>query len=219
MIDCFLAIDFDGTIADVDVTDTVLSQFASDEWLEIEKRWDSGEIGAQQCLAEQMELIGADLNTVLDFVDTVTIDPGFGKFVTFVRAVGLAHAIISDGFCVFIRRILVKAGIIGVPVFANYLLERDGKLNVSYANSFPGCPAGTCKCAVVDRLKMNLPVVLIGDGRSDFCLADKADFVFAKGRLSEYCRERKLPYLEYENFSEVIKGLKQLSDHDLQQVG
>ncbi|MBP2642711.1 MAG: 2,3-diketo-5-methylthio-phosphopentane phosphatase [Firmicutes bacterium] len=218
MLECFLAIDFDGTISEVDVTDAVLSKFAGAEWLEIEKRWSNGEIGSRQCLSEQIELIGADLETVLKFVDTVRIDSEFARFVTFVRSVGLAHAIISDGFCVFIRRILANAGIIGVPVFANNLKEQSGKWKTFYVNSFPGCPAGTCKCAVVERLRTNLPVVLIGDGRSDFCLADKADFIFAKGKLSEYCKERNLPYLEYKDFSDVTQNLLQLTEKVLRQM-
>ncbi|MBP2656452.1 MAG: 2-hydroxy-3-keto-5-methylthiopentenyl-phosphate phosphatase related protein [Firmicutes bacterium] len=219
MIECFLAIDFDGTIAEDDVTDAVLTKFAGDEWLEIEACWLKGDIGSKECLVRQMALVEADWEAVLSFIDGLAIDCKFAAFIQFVRMQGTAHAIISDGFAVFIRRILANAGIIGVPIFANYLTDENGVLKASFVNDAVGCPAGTCKCAVVERLKMNLPVVLIGDGRSDFCLADKADFVFAKDRLAEYCRERGIAHLEYRDFADVIDNLSRLTLSDMQQVG
>lgn len=47
-MDYFLAVDFDGTVAQFDVTDAVLEEFAGNEWLTIEKLWDEGRIGSQK---------------------------------------------------------------------------------------------------------------------------------------------------------------------------
>jgi len=219
MNDFFLAVDFDGTIAETDVTDTILTEFARPEWLEVEELWVNGVIGSQECLTRQMALIDATMDTLLTFVDNVAIDSHFHQFVQFVRTKEIPFAIISDGFSQFIRRILANADIRNVPVYANNLAESNGQIKTSFSNSAIGCPAGTCKCWTARKLSPGLPVVLIGDGRSDFCLADKADYVFAKGKLTVYCQEKGIPFTAFEDFGGVIRGLKRFDCSNLCRVG
>lgn len=212
MIDCFLAVDFDGTIAETDVTDAVLERFASKEWLAVEELWLNGAIGSRECLARQIELVDADLVTVFSFIDGITIDSHFGRFVSFVDDKRLACAIISDGFAPFIRRILIGAGHDGLPVYANDVVEENGRLRASFPDSDDECLAGTCKCTLAEKLSGDRPVVLIGDGGSDFCLASKASFVFAKDKLAAYCRQKGIPHIEFADFGEVIEGLLRLDE-------
>lgn len=215
----FLAVDFDGTIAERDVTDTVLTEFASPEWVNVEKLWQSGVIGSQECLARQMALVDATLETVLAFVEQIAIDRYFPLFVRHIRASKIPFAVISDGFSLFIQRILIKAGLFDVPVFANQLAEENGRLRASFTNNAVGCPSGTCKCFTAGILANGLPVVLIGDGRSDFCLADRADYVFAKGKLAGYCQSMGIPHTEFGDFREVVHGLRRLGNSNVCRVG
>jgi 2-hydroxy-3-keto-5-methylthiopentenyl-1-phosphate phosphatase len=70
--------------------------------------------------------------------------------------------------------------------------------------------SGTCKCAVAQRLAVTAggPVVLIGDGRSDMCLAGRADYVFAKGSLARYCDAEAIPYTEFQTFVDLLEVVK-----------
>ena len=69
-----------------------------------------------------------------------------------------------------------------------------------------GCGrCGFCKGTVVRELQeAGHRVVVCGDGTSDRCAADAADFVFATRRLVDHCRERALPHLPFADFHEVM---------------
>jgi 2-hydroxy-3-keto-5-methylthiopentenyl-1-phosphate phosphatase len=49
--------------------------------------------------------------------------------------------------------------------------------------------------------------ILVGDGRSDFCLAERADLVLAKDSLLGHCRASGLPHIAFENFDEATRLL------------
>lgn len=204
----YLAIDFDGTIACTDVTDAVLERFADPKWIESETRWKQGLIGSAQCLREQMALIHTPLSEILQFVSQIEIDESFIEFAIRVRQLGLPMAIISDGFTPFIRAILAEYGLTSVPIYANGLSEKEGELIVEFPHQIDTCASGTCKCHVVSQLAKGLPVYLIGDGRSDFCLARQADYVYAKAELVDYCRENNIDYSVYRNFTDICKSLE-----------
>jgi 2-hydroxy-3-keto-5-methylthiopentenyl-1-phosphate phosphatase len=207
-MNCFLAIDFDGTIAKFDVTDAVLEQFAPPEWLEVEKLWETGVIGSKECLRKQMALINTPLAEVLEFVETIEIDPSFLSFVKQMQHQQVPLAIISDGFRIFIDAILAKNGLVGLKIFANELTEISGKLITDYPYSVAQCSSGTCKCMTSQQAAQGLPVYLIGDGRSDFCLAGAADFVYAKAHLVDYCQQREIPYCVYTDFEDILHDLR-----------
>jgi hypothetical protein len=40
----------------------------------------------------------------------------------------------------------------------------------------------------------------MGDGQSDFCIAERANFVLGNGRLAAHCR---LPHVEIEDFADA----------------
>lgn len=219
MNNCFLAIDFDGTISEIDVTDAILQRYANSDWLAVEELWINGTIGSQECLERQMRLVKADIEVILSFIDGITIDQHFSSFIQYVNSRDIPHAIISDGFSLFIRRILTNAGLPDVPVYANHLAEESGILKAAFTNSAIGCSAGTCKCTVARKLSQGKPMVLIGDGRSDFCLADKADYVFAKGKLVTYCHSKGIAYSAFDDFRDIIQVLNQLELSSTRRAG
>jgi len=53
-------------------------------------------------------------------------------------------------------------------------------------------------------------VLVIGDGKSDMCVASTADFVFAKGSLADYCVANHIPHARFDTFAEVTALLAQL---------
>ena len=46
-------------------------------------------------------------------------------------------------------------------------------------------------------------IVFIGDGVSDYCAADKADFLWAKSSLIKYCEKNNIKHSKFQDFSDI----------------
>lgn len=202
--------DFDGTISKEDVTDLVLERFARPEWHEIEDQWTSGEITSAQCMQRQVRLIEATREELYAFLDTVEIDADFAAFKQFCDTKGLALTVVSDGVDHFIRRVLARHGFSDIPVIANRLLSGENTAGSAFDLEFPfmdgACTAGSgvCKCAVVSPSSDH---IYIGDGRSDFCVANEAMVVFAKAKLADYCRAQRIAFFPYDSFADIQRSV------------
>ncbi|EJZ22864.1 MtnX-like HAD-IB family phosphatase (plasmid) [Rhizobium sp. Pop5] len=203
--------DFDGTISIQDVTDVVLSCFAEPEWEDIEQQWKDGLIGSAECMRRQIALIRASRRELDAILDTVAIDPGFPAFRDYCRVNGLPLTIVSDGVDYFIRHVLGRNGITDLPVVANLLhcTVVDGleSYTLAAAPNSAGCSSGSgvCKCRVVSGME---PQIYIGDGRSDFCVAGRADLVFAKDKLADYCDDKNIPFIAFDDFTDLLSKMK-----------
>jgi len=203
-------IDFDGTVAPADTVDALLEKFADPDWLRIEQEWVEGRINSRQCMAAQLALVSADELTLRTFLESVMIDPAFAEFVRHVSPFA-DLAIVSDGLDYPIVRALRKAGV-SIPVYANRTEFRERGVGISFPFSRPSCTvkSGVCKCSVAQTVDAGrgLTSVLIGDGRSDQCVAHQADFVFAKGSLITYCRDNGIPYTPFQSFADVLAAIR-----------
>lgn len=206
----FVSVDFDGTVTDLDITDSVIKEFAVPGWEEIEVLWEDGEIGSRECLSRQMALINTPVRGLLEHVRSMSINESFISFVDFMRSSGIPFGIISDGFQIFIESLLIEAGLQGVPVYANQLIEGENGLKTFFPYTNPACPSGMCKCRTARDLSNLLPIIHIGDGRSDFCIADKAAYVFAKDKLAHYCVSKEIPHTAFSSFASVEDNLRAL---------
>ena len=209
--DWMVVCDFDGTISTVDVTDELLNAHADERWLDIEEQWKDGRIGSRECLSRQIELLNATPADVDRLADSITIDPHFKAFVEYCDAVGVPITIVSDGLDGVIERILFRHDLGHIPVFANALLATGRQAHRLVSPYFDGnchAGAGTCKCAVLEGLRDDLPgrkIMFVGDGRSDFCAARRmSDVVAAKSKLLTYMRSNGGPgAVPYESFADV----------------
>lgn len=206
----YVSIDFDGTITDADITDAVIQRFARPGWEEAERLWEDGVIGSRECLETQFSLIDASLDNILKYVDTYSIDKDFKGFLAFLRDAGIQFGIISDGFQVIIERMLSRAGISSVPVYANRLVEEGGELKTSFPYHNKSCVSGVCKCEVTRILSSDAPVIHIGDGRSDFCIAEEAHLVYSKSKLTAFCRGKAIEHFEFTNFRDIQTSMSAL---------
>jgi 2,3-diketo-5-methylthio-1-phosphopentane phosphatase len=206
----FVTIDFDGTINASDVTDAVIKKFARFGWQEVESLWEEGRIGSRECLARQMALVDAPLEQIVEYACTHPIDPGFPDFMRLLKGAGIPFAIISDGFKPIINGIFAAAGFSELPVHANDLLEDATGLKTIFPNTSGVCQSGTCKCKTADLLAGGLPIVHIGDGRSDFCISRKATHVFSRGKLTGYCVENDIPHSAFTDFQGMQKDFEAL---------
>jgi 2-hydroxy-3-keto-5-methylthiopentenyl-1-phosphate phosphatase len=62
--------------------------------------------------------------------------------------------------------------------------------------------SGNCKCQFADAA-IGKAKIVIGDVRSDFCVAGRADLVLAKGALARHCRAGDLPFFAFQSFAEA----------------
>ena len=200
-VKCRVLVDFDGTIAPIDTTDLLLERFAEPEWHGIEEDWKAGRIGSRECLVRQIDLVRATPAQMDGFIDSLEIDPGFGRFVGLVQDLGFPIAVVSDGLDRTIGSVLDKHAI-DIPYFANRLEWRGGnRWRLSFPHAKGDCSAlsGNCKCAFAEGQPRQVKI-LVGDGRSDFCLAGRSDLVLAKSSLLEHCRKNDLPHIAFDNF-------------------
>ena len=201
-------VDFDGTVAPTDTVDALLERFADPEWRRLEERWVRGEISSRQCMAAQIALVRGGRAELEEFLHSVRIDPSFADFVRYVEPFAEV-IVVSDGLDMPARHALRD---LEVPIFANRLRCRDNGLELSfpYANAACEVGSGVCKCEVARTTNAGrgLATVLIGDGRSDFCLARSVDFVFAKGTLRRYCEAESIIHSPFETFAEVLTTVR-----------
>lgn len=205
---CRVFVDFDGTIAPVDTTDLLLERFAAPAWREIEDEWKAGRIGSRECMVRQIDLVRATPVEMDAFIGSVQIDQGFGRFVNLFRRLGHTLVVVSDGLDRTIRTVLDRHDI-EVPYFANHLQWRGAdrwRLKFPHAKTDCAALSGNCKCSFAEGRPRELNI-LVGDGRSDFCLAGRADLVLAKSALLKHCRKAALPHIAFESFDEATELL------------
>jgi 2-hydroxy-3-keto-5-methylthiopentenyl-1-phosphate phosphatase len=212
-VKCRVLLDFDGTISEADTTDLLLERFAEPAWHEIEGDWKAGRIGSRECMARQIDLVRATPAEMDAFIRTVRIDRGFRGFVRRFGQLGHSLIVVSDGLDRIIRTVFDRAEI-DLPYFANHLQWRGGdrwRLTFPHARGTCATLSGNCKCSFAEGRPRQL-TIMVGDGRSDFCVAGRADLVLAKGSLLSHCRANDLPHCAFETFEEATALLSRWLD-------
>ena len=201
--------DFDGTIAFEDVTDSLLLRFGRPGWDVLEADWRDGRIGSGQCMAGQVALLDCSEDELREHLAGVSIDHQFGAFVAAVESRGWPLVVVSDGLDFAISEILRRHRLSRLQVVANHLMPdgpRRWRLELPHARADCASASGNCKCA---RARPPLaaagqPVLMIGDGASDFCVAGRADMTFARKRLLEHCLDQALTHRPVADFRQAL---------------
>ncbi|WP_205746106.1 MULTISPECIES: MtnX-like HAD-IB family phosphatase [Dyella] len=210
--------DFDGTISVEDVIDSLLDRFGRPGWEALEQDWRAGRIGSRECMTGQVALLELTREQLDEHLQGLWIDHAFPQFVARTRAAGIPMRVVSDGLDYAIHKILGRYGLDDLPLAANHLSPAATKDHWQLTSPFKaeGCRSGTCKCACVEQARgTGARTLLIGDGASDFCAADRVDFVFAKHRLIEHCRAAGIPYVPITGFEDALELLPRLLDGSL----
>lgn len=206
--------DFDGTISVDDAIDRLLERFGQPGWERIESDWRAGRIGSRECMTGQVALLDLSAAELDAYLGTLAIDPAFPAFVSAARRREVPIQVVSDGLDVVIANLLDRHGVADLPVVANHL-RAHGQRRWSLTSPWQakGCSSGTCKCARADTAaSTGRKTLLIGDGASDFCVASRVDFVFAKNRLIDHCRASGIPHVPISGFEEALACLSLLLD-------
>ena len=214
--------DFDGTIAKVDIGDELFLEYGEFEpyhtWLI------NDEISIYDYWKELCRSLkpGVDAETIKNFAEQCEIDPYFLSFSEFCKNEGITLRVVSDGFDSYIAPTLEKAGLGHLDVNCNKMIFlEDGSVEPFFPLADESCK---CKCAVckrnavISKCEDEDIIVFIGDGYSDFCVAEHSDIVFAKKNLGVYCAKNKIPNYQFNNFFDVKRILeKKIKERTLKQ--
>ena len=205
---CILS-DFDGTITKKDGLYSFIETYAKGNWQDIEQSWAKGKIDSKTCLIEEFKLIpNLSEKLIVDFIDYhIDIDENFCDFIKKIRDENIDFFIVSDGLDFFIEKILKKYEINNLKIFSNHAEFVNGQFKITFPNDYSCCEnnSGTCKCKILSDLRSEYDkIIYIGDGVSDYCVAPKADILFAKSKLENYCKTNSISYNFYDNFSDIF---------------
>ena len=108
-----ILVDYDGTIALTDVSDTVMAEYVTGAWEAEAAAYDAGLMGSRRLMTLEMALVDADPADLLATAAAQPHDPGFVPFVRRAQAAGIPIEVVSDGFGFFIEPALAALGVGG----------------------------------------------------------------------------------------------------------
>ena len=200
-----ILVDYDGTVALTDVSDTVMAAYVTGAWEAEAAAYDAGLMGSRRLMTLEMAMLDADPADLLATAAEQPHDPGFVPFVRRAQAAGIPVEVVSDGFGFFIEPALLALGVGELPVITARTTFAGRRASIAYPNGHPTCfVCGTCKRQrVLDHQAAGRAVVFIGDGESDRYAAGYSDIVFAKRSLVRICLEAGWPFQRWTEFSEI----------------
>ena len=204
-----IAVDFDGTVTEIDLLDTIARDFGDPVvYQEVDDGLHGGTMALRDVITREFEPVQSPLDEVVGWeLDNVRVRDGFREFVELARERGWRVVIVSSGFHELIEPILEREGV-EVELHANRVdPSTDGwRVEWRYDSSCESC-GESCKRSVVQELAGDDELVYIGDGYSDRCAAEASDKVFATRGLAEYLDQRGISYERFDDFHDVVRGL------------
>lgn len=204
--------DFDGTVNLKDVSFSILNHFTGGRWEGIDKDFLSGKIGSTTAYSRVSKLLkGNEMEWRESSRSMADIDPYFKKLLkekpSLVKVI-----IVSDGFDIYIEEILKKEGISGIEFYANKVKFKGNGIEIKFpfrSKECDGC--GTCKKEILLKKKREgyEHIIYIGDGYSDRCAYQYADWVFARRTLSKIILSKKKGFSYLKNFESLLKWIKE----------
>ncbi|NMO18803.1 HAD-IB family phosphatase [Pyxidicoccus fallax] len=208
-----LICDFDATATVEDLGNAVAIHFGGhDNWRRAEDEYLAGQFDFATLLQRIFHPIRASQEEVARFArERAVLRHGFEALVSRCREAGRPFVLASAGLDVYIHAVLERLD----PVLRGHLQVRANEatcapegMQVRFPGAGGGCgKCGSCKRVIVQEWqRRGYKVAYCGDGASDRCAADVADWVFARASLHAYCRERAIPHRAFESFHEVIEA-------------
>jgi 2-hydroxy-3-keto-5-methylthiopentenyl-1-phosphate phosphatase len=204
-----LVVDFDGTVTQEDLLDTIASRFGDpDVYREVDEGLDEGRLTLREVITREYEPVRRPLEEIVAWeLENVSIRPGFRELVQLAKSEGWRFVIVSSGFHELIEPILEHEGV-AVELHANRVDPRPEGWKVlwQYDETCDSC-GESCKRSIVQEFAGDGELVYVGDGYSDRCAAEASDRVFATKGLARYLDERGIPYERFDDFHDVAHRL------------
>jgi len=206
--------DFDGTFTEKDIGYRIFSHFSGGQNRKLVEDWKKGLITSRDCLTKEAAMLDASYNDIYSFLDNFKLSPGALELYEVVKNLEIPFYIVSDGIDIYIDYVLKKYGLGDIKYFCNRGTIRNNRMRLEFLYDNYDCPrCGCCKGAriadIIGEENEIWKVVFIGDGLSDICALPKADIIFARGDLLEYCQEKNKVAIEYKNFFDIMDNLRE----------
>mgnify|MGYP001770672172 CR=1 FL=1 len=210
--------DFDGTITDEDLV-VALTTFVDPTNVERVRQINQRQLALKPGLAQLFSTLPTNRRDEYEAfcAQTGRIRTGYHAFRHALATQGIPFYLVSNGLDFIIDAVLGpptagESRITNRAIFDTSVITIDWRYPCE-----PPCPGGCglCKHRVIRELKSHYqaPVVLIGDGITDWNGAQVADRVYARSRLSEMMKAQHLPYRPFESFDEVWQDLSEVLTH------
>jgi len=205
-----LVVDFDGTITEQDLLDTIALTFGDEEvYREVDEGLDDHTLTLNEVIRREFEPVRAPLDEVQRWVlENVRIRPGFHEVVELARERGWRMVVVSSGFRELIEPVLEREGLAGLEVLSNTVDPDPAGWRVRFRVSETCEACGQpCKRSTAAALADGTELVYVGDGYSDRCAAESADLVFARRGLASYLEEQGVPFERFDDFHSIARRL------------
>jgi 2,3-diketo-5-methylthio-1-phosphopentane phosphatase len=201
-----LVLDFDGTVTQTDLLDTIAREFGDPAvYQQVEEGLHAGTVSLRECITREFEPVTTPLEEVVEWVlANARVRAGFRELVDAAHARGWRVVVLSSGFEELIVPVLEHVGV-DVEVVANRVDALPDGWRVHWRETTACTVCGEeCKRAA---LPGNGEIVYVGDGISDRCAALASDRVFATRGLARYLDEQGVQYERFDDFFDVLERL------------
>ena len=193
--------DFDGTITKYDLLDKIIiSCYGEDYKIRNDQRIINGTLDHDKYVKETFEKLNINFETALQILGD-PIEPSFKDFFYSCKSRGIDVYITSSGFKEFIKHFL--------PYVPNEQIYANN-VNIS-GNVWKVKLWSVSKHDIIKDIHTDGDVIYIGDGISDFEMANHADKLFVKKNsdLEIYCKLKKINHQVFNSFIIINEKLRE----------
>jgi 2-hydroxy-3-keto-5-methylthiopentenyl-1-phosphate phosphatase len=206
MYERIVFVDFDGTVTSEETLSGLLMRMSPRGCESVIEDMLSEKV----TLAEGLNIIFGNIpssreNEIEDYISTVPLRPGFEEFLLYCRSVDLPVVILSGGIRQMVEyKIRPLRGLIKDV----YSVELDTsgetmRMVAEHGNDKEFMD----KPAIMARYDYK-EAICIGDGYTDFSMAEISDVVFARDQLAAHMDEVGASYYRWEDYFDIIDVLK-----------
>ncbi len=200
-----ILVDYDGTIAQTDVTDRILYTFIGERYAQDDASYDLGRVGSRTLFESQVKLLPGAPDAVVALAEAQPHDSTFRPFVARALELEIPIEVVSDGFGFYVAPALARMGVPEIPIVTARTTFDGRRASMAFPFGHPDClVCGTCKRQrVLAHQAAGRTVAFVGDGESDRYAAAYSDLIFAKHSLVVLCRKEGWPFTEWRDFAEL----------------
>lgn len=208
-------IDFDGTITDRDTNVELFNQRGTinTSLRDLSRQEEARTMNHLDKMSYVFDHIKITEEDYKDFIlSNFKMTDGFVDFYRELKRRDIPVAIISGGFSNGIEIFLEDYGIDDADIYANELIFEGEDIEIEFYGDPLDCcehgPCGNCKILRYEEFKkLRDNIIFIGDGFTDRWVADRAELLFAKSSLVDFCRLNNIDYIEWEDFNDIGKNI------------
>lgn len=204
--------DFDGTVAERDLAELALAEFAQPNWSRFNRLLAEGKIDVEECVARQYKMIRANSRgEIIKYLKQfTTIRPGLEDLLVQCRTQEVPFAVVSAGLDFAIKSAFRTWGISMPRLICPHTYGSPSK---GFRLVFPERKFADSRDfkedSVLNYKELGYRVLYVGDGAGDANAAESADKVFTikSSTLDRTCQARKIPHTTTNSFIPVTKFL------------